>query len=872
MIASSVAPAGGSGRGCALAAGWLVGVGAIRGAALRCRSSVRAAGFAVAAAASLAATSWAQLAPPSTGGIVELDRLLQRLAEPRRVLVIGAHPDDEDTELLALASQGYGARAAYLSLSRGEGGQNLIGEELGEALGLLRTQELLAARSVDGARQFFTRAYDFGFSKSLEETLRFWPADTLLEDAVRVVRRFRPHLIVSVFSGTPRDGHGQHQAAGVTAQRVFEAAGDPNAFPELLAREGLAPWQPLRLYQSTRFDTTRTTVRLQTGAVDPRTGRSYHQIAMASRSLHRSQDMGQLQRLGPAQARLGLIKDRTGAADGSAAGDLFAGVPRPETWLTRLADSLRGVAAPTRMAEVARALAQARARLEADAGVTDSLGRAELERALAIAAGLAMDALASTEVLVAGSRFEVAVQVYNAGPFPASLERVRLTAPAGWQVEALDSSPAALASGALLTRRFAVAVPDDAPATAPYFLRRPRKGGLYDWSEASAALRGEPFDPPLLAAVVELSVLGAPLRLEREATYRYNDQAYGEIRRPLRVAPAVDVRLEPDVVAWPAGGPPKRAFTVTLTSNADQPLAGEVRLEAPGWPAPPPTSFRLERAGDTRVLTLDLVRPAGATRSATVVRAVARVGGGEFASHVRVLQYPHIRPTPYLEPAAALVRVAPMALPPLQRVGYVRGASDRVPEALRQVGLPLELLDPATLADGDLDRFGAIVIGSRAYETDTALVHHNQRLLDYVRRGGLLIVQYQQYPFVQGRFAPYPLSIARPHDRVTDEASPVTLLVPEHPAFTRPNRIGPEDWEDWPQERGLYFAHDWDPAYTPLVEMHDPGEPPLRGGLLVARLGSGTYVYTGLSFFRALPAGTVGAYRLFLNLLALRSQ
>lgn len=837
------------------------------------RLVLRAAGISALALASIAGAATAQLAPPATGGIVELDRLLQRLAEPRRVLVIGAHPDDEDTQLLALASQGYGARAAYLSLSRGEGGQNLIGEELGEALGLLRSQELLAARSADGARQFFTRAYDFGFSKSLEETLRFWPVDTLLKDAVRVVRRFRPQVIVSVFSGTPRDGHGQHQAAGVTAQRVFDAAGDPAAFPELIADEGLAPWQPLRLYQSTRFDTTRTTVRLETGGLDPRTGRTYHQIAMASRSLHRSQDMGQLQRLGPAQARLGLIRDRTGAANGTAAGDLFAGVPRQETWLTRLADSLRAVATPARMPDAARALAAGLARLEAEPQVTDSLGREELERALAIAAGIEMDAVAGAEAPVAGGGFDVTVQVYNAGPFPASLKRVGLAAPAGWQLEALDSVPAALASGALLTRRFAVTVPRDAPPTAPYFLRRPRAGGLYDWSEASAAVRGEPFDPPLLTAEVELSVLDAPVHLGREVTYRYNDQAYGEIRRPLRVVPAVDVRLEPDMVIWPANGPPQRAFTVTLTSNSSQPVAGEVQLEAAGWPPSEAASFRLERPGDSRVVTLALARPAGVARSATTVRAVARVpGGARFSDHVRLLEYPHIRPTPYLEPASAAVRVTPIALPPVRRVGYVRGASDRVPEALEQVGLPLELLGPATLAEGDLDRFDAIVIGSRAYETDTALVRHNQRLLDYVRRGGLMVVQYQQYPFVQGGFAPFPLSIARPHDRVTDETAPVALLVPGHPAFTRPNRIGPEDWEDWPQERGLYFAHDWDPAYTPLLETHDPGEPPLAGGLLVARLGAGTYVYTGLSFFRALPAGTVGAYRLFLNLLALRAR
>lgn len=812
----------------------------------------------------------AQLAPPATGGVVELDRLLQRLSEPRRVLVIGAHPDDEDTELLALAAQAYGARAAYLSLSRGEGGQNLIGEELGEALGLLRSRELLAARATDGAEQFFTRAYDFGFSKTLEETLRFWPADTLLKDAVRVVRRFRPHVIVSVFSGTPRDGHGQHQAAGLTAQRVFDAAGDSSKFPELAREEGLLPWQPLRLYQSTRFDTTGTTVRLQTGVLDPRTGRSYHQIAMASRSLHRSQDMGQLQRLGPAQARIGLIKDRVGTGNPASPGDLFAGIERRPSWLATLADSLRTSASPGRMADAARALATALARPGASPDAVDSITRSELERAVAVAAGIEIDALASAEELAAGDRVDLALLVYNGGGFPARVDSGAVAAPLGWRLEALEGAPATLAPGTLDTLRFRVTVPADARLSQPYFLERPRRGELYDWSAAPPAVRGRPFEPPLLTARAAVTVLGTSIMLAREVSYRMNDQAIGEIRRPLRVVPLVDVRLDPEVVVWPADEGSTRSFSVTLTSHARGAVSGDVRLVADGWPSPAPVAFTLERAGDSRAVTLDLARPQGATRAAVTVSAVARTSQPlEFREHTLTVEYPHVRPTPYVRDASATVRVEPVALPRMGRLGYVRGASDRVPEALQQIGLPVVLLSPQELAEGDLSRFDAIVVGSRAYETDSALVRHNQRLLAYAERGGLVIVQYQQYPFVQGRFAPYPLSIARPHDRVTDETAPVTLLVPAHPVFTTPNRITAGDWEGWPQERGLYFAHTWDAAYTPLLETNDPGEAPLQGGLLVARVGSGTYVYTGLAFFRALPAGVPGAYRLFLNLLSL---
>ena len=424
----------------------------------------------------------------------------------------------------------------------------------------------------------------------------------------------------------------------------------------------------------------------------------------------------------------------------------------------------------------------------------------------------------------------------------------------------------------MVTRRFALTVPADAPLTEPYFLQRPRIGDLYDWSAAPPAVRGRPFAPPLLQARAVLSLLGAHVALTREVSYRYDDRASGEVRRPMHVVPALDVRLEPDVVVWPADGPAHHHFTVTLLSHASSPITGDVHLEVAGWPSHPSARFGLAGAGASRILTLEPARPAGVTHFGGTVRAVATVGGQTYSTHVAMIEYPHIRPTPYLEPAAATLRVAPLALPHLTRVGYIRGAADRVPEALEQVGLAVTLLTPADLADGDLSRYSAIVVGSRAYQTDTALVHHNARLLRYADHGGLVLVQYQQYPFIEGSFAPYRLTIARPHDRVTDETAPVKILVPGSPAFTTPNTITDADWDGWPQERGLYFAHTWAKPYTPLLEMHDPGDPPLDGGLLVARLGAGTYVYTGLSFFRALPAGVPGAYRLFLNLLALRAR
>jgi hypothetical protein len=493
-----------------------------------------------------------------------------------------------------------------------------------------------------------------------------------------------------------------------------------------------------------------------------------------------------------------------------------------------------------------------------------------IEEALGVAGGVVLDARASGAEVVPGGSFEVDVQCYNGGSQALQVEEIVLSVPHGWRVESVQPLSSPLAPGEQVVQRFTVTPPTDADPTQPYFLARPLVGSLYDWSDAPARVRGEPFAPPLIVARVEAELLGTPFTLSREVSYRYLDQALGELRRPVRVVPAIEVRLDPARLAWSSAGFPERVFIVTLTANGEGVAEGEVALEADGWRVPAAQSFRLERLGESQSFTFRLARPDGAEQREVTVRAVARSRDGRvFDRGITLMSYPHVRPTAWVKPAESAVRVAPIALPDVERVGYVRGAADRVPEALAQIGVPIELLDEDMLARADLARYDAIVVGSRAYETDPALVRHNGRLLEFVAAGGLLVVQYQQYQFVRGEYAPYPLTIGFPHDRVTDETAPVRLLEPTHPALTRPNRLEAGDWEGWPQERGLYFAHTWDEAYTPLLAMADPGMPEVDGALLVAPYGEGTYVYTGISFFRSLPAGTPGAYRLFLNLLAL---
>jgi LmbE family N-acetylglucosaminyl deacetylase len=815
-----------------------------------------------------------QLAPPSTGGVAAIERALSHAATSKRVLIIAAHPDDENNELLTLLSRGFGVDAAYLSLSRGEGGQNLIGTELGEGLGLVRSGELLAARSIDGARQFFTRDFDFGFSKSLEETDRFWPRDTSLADAARIVRRFRPQVIVAVFSGTPRDGHGQHQQSAVVAQQVFELFRDSS-------------WGPKRLYRSAFFDTSATTHRMASGMLDPVEGKSYVQLAVLSRSQHRSQDMGGIQRLGPGQVRLQLMAtaERGPIAPGTHPVDdgLFGGT---DTMLApglqryrALVDSARAVLGPRSLGRVQALLAGALGELRRNASPEFLAGKEPMvEEALAAAAGIVVDPAADDGFVVPGQALQVALSIWSAGGAVARVGDVTMETPAGWTIGPGRApeppggfSPISAAGPAdgFEVRRFALTPPADAPITEPYFLQRPRAGAQYDWSTAPDSLRGEAFDPPLLMARVTLDLGGTRIMLRREVSWRYADQARGEIRRPIFVVPAVGVAVSPDLVVWPVQSGGARTLTVELTHGARGTTSGDVRLELPGdWPEVAPQRFTLVGEGTKRSFTFEVRAPPRLVAGAYEVHAVATAGGLRYERATQLVDYPHIRPVQYATSATVHVEATALALPQLHHVGYVRGAADMMPEALAGVGVPVAVLSSHDLERADLSQYDVIVVGSRAYETDPALIANNARLLDYARAGGRVIVQYQQYQFVQGNFAPFPITMERPHDRVTEENSPVRLLQPGHPLFQTPNPIGEADWSGWIQERGLYFAHTWDPAYTPLLEMGDSGERQ-QGGMLVARLGRGLYVYTGLAFFRELPAGVPGAYRLFVNLLGL---
>ncbi len=836
-------------------------------------------------------------------GIVAVTRLLRGLGSVKRVLVIGAHPDDEDTSLLTWLERGLGADAAYLSLNRGEGGQNLIGPELGVGLGLIRTEELLAARRLDGATQFFTRAYDFGYSKTADETFRFWPRDSVLADVVSVVRRFRPQIIVSIFSGTPRDRHGQHQVAGILAPEAFEAAGDPLRFPEQVA-QGLEPWRPLKLYRSTRFDPGASTLRIATGELDLLYGRSYHQIAMASRSQHRSQDMGRIERLGPRSTTLQLLRSRVGNSSGSGESSLFDGV---DTTLVGMVSALHSPEARRKLTEgivnygaqlarargalgqwqppaaaphLSAALAAVRHLIETAKAAGPEAGALifvladqarKLEIALTESAGVLVEAFSDDDLVVPGQSLEIEVQIWNGGGQAVSLDGVSLRTPPGWRVTALDRAVADIPPSSLVSHRFRVTVPPNAEVTQPYFARTARAGALYSWP-ADLSVRGLPFGPPPVRAYVELSVRGREVRREVEAVYRFADQARGEVRRPIRVVPGVGVRLSPEQTVLPLGAREERVFSVALRSESLGTMRGRARLEVPpGWSVTPADApFQLRGPGSGTTVEFRARPPPSISAGTYRMTAVAIASDGQrYERGYSIIDYPHIRRQVLFTDAAAEVVVFDLVVDEDRRVGYVPGAGDVGADAVRAMGLQVEELDGRAVAAGDLSAYDVILLGIRAYERNPAVTESNDRLLDWVRSGGTLIVQYQQYAYFNGDYAPYRLRARRPHDRVSDENAAVTVLVENHPVFSWPNRIGPSDFEGWVQERGLYFASEWDERYEVLLELADAGEDPKRGGLLIAQVGDGLYVYTGLALFRQLPAGVPGAYRLLANLLSL---
>ena len=819
---------------------------------------------------------------PEDRGLSGLKQALDRLDVISSVLHTGAHPDDENSSMLAWFSRGQGARTAYLSATRGEGGQNLLGTELFEALGVIRTEELLAAREFDRAEQFFTPNYEFGFSKTAAETLEKWGEEQLVGDFVRVIRNFRPEVIISRWSGTPADGHGHHQAAGIATMEAFHAAGNPNLYPE----HG-KPWQARKLYMSTRGGRDGSEigdVRINVGEYGAALGRSYHEVAMEGRSLHRTQSMGAARDRGPRFTSLDLIEQVVGGESGD---PIFEGTTQTLLDLVDLDPSLGpslealqadidGIRRRVRLdapgvilVDLVRALGRLQdLRQETQVEHVDFLleqKEADFHEAAWLAAGISVEVLASDDTVVPGQEFDLMIAVINNGPFDFSGVRTAIDFPEGWEADPIEG-PVAVVSGERVEQSLTVTVASQGAFTEPYWLRESRTGDRFVWPVGDAATL--PFEKPLMLAETEIDFEGGSFTIPGHAEYRYVDDLLGERRTVVSLVPELSVQLTPEGAVVPLSSDREKEFVVTLHNQA--PLGGTalVRLTLPeGWTAfPALETVQFSRSGETVAVPFIVNVPAESGQFEVGVSV--EMNGSSYDRGYSVIAYPHIETRRIYTDAVSRVSVFALETR-AENVGYVEGAGDRVADSLRQLGIPVSFLTANDLSRGDLSAYDTIVLGIRAYAVREDLKAYNQHLLDYVESGGTVIVQYNTYQTLEDGYAPYPFSINRPHDRVTVEDAPITFLDSGHPMLNFPNVISGADFEGWVQERGLYFMGDWDARYTPILGSNDPGEEPKLGGMMVAEIGAGRWVYTGYAFFRQLPAGVPGAYRLFSNMISL---
>lgn len=806
-------------------------------------------------------------------GAVETKQALDKLNVVGSALMIAAHPDDENTGVIAYLARGKKVRTAYLALNRGEGGQNLIGSEQGVDIGLIRTQELLAARHIDGGEQFFTRMIDFGFSKTAKETMDKWGRENILRDVVWVIRKYRPDVIIRRFSGTPEDGHGHHQTSAIIADEAFEAAADPKRFPEQL--KFVEVWQAKRLVWNS-FGSLRQMeadpakvidrVPMDVGEYDAYLGYSYGEVAGWSRSQHKSQAMGAAERKG---SQVNYFTHIKGEKPGK---DLWDGIDT--TWnrvpggarvgelLAKAAKEFDG-SKPT---AVLPYLLEARGLLASRTDHYSVLKRGDLDEAIALVAGVWAELQADKYVAVQGTTAKLKLAAIQRNGATVTLDSAKFSGVGGVADFAQTTK---LESNKPVSLPLDWAVAQGSPLTQPYFLVEPRTDAMFTVKDMK--LLGLPQGPAPLVATLKFTVNGTPIELVRELTNRYVDRGVGELTRPVTIVPPVSVRLSQDALVFP--GVEARKVEVILRANLPN-SKGSLKLTTPaGWRTEPLSQeFTIGAAEEEKTLSFVVTPPS--TDSAGKLTAVAVVGGREISQGTRVIQYSHIPPQTLAPVAAAkLVRFTGKNL--ARKVGYVMGAGDEVPDALRQLGAEVVLLGEQELSTGNLSQFDAIVTGVRAYNTRPDLRANAQRIFDeYVAKGGTFIVQYNVQeggffggdPTLLSKVGPYPMTISR--DRITDENAAMVAVKQDHRLLQYPNQISPKDFDGWVQERGLYYANKWDERYEPLFSSNDPGEKALTGGTLYTKYGQGHYIFTGLAMFRQLPAGVPGAYRLFANFLS----
>lgn len=883
-----------------------------RPAGLKLRSLTVAVGLALAAAVSPLASQ----TPSEDRGAAGTWQKLLKLSTTASAMHTMAHPDDEHAGMVTRLSRKDGVRVAMLQLNRGESGDNAIGSELFDGLGLIRTEELLVADRYYGAdEQYFTTVIDYGFSKRLEEAFEKWGREAVLRDVVRLIRMSRPWVLISRFQGNERDGHGNHQTAGLITQLAFKAAGDPTQFPDQI-KAGLRPWQPFKIYVGVREDQP-WTLRMDSGEYSPWIGESYENFGRLGYSFQRSQTGGRLApRFGPSYglyqrvgSRLETAADKEeGFFDGieTSIRGLFKTLGRPtppgvETLLTAIDTSVKSAVAAfsvTNPSAVVPALATGLAATrdaalksagEPEAAFVLKIKEQQFMDAMSTALGLDLTALArpagvpdptgpfeafmpppTFDNVVPGDRFEIRTALTNRAPLPVHVTEIAIEAPTGWTISGAPAGGSIIAYNESALRRVEVSLAEDVRiGSRPYFSRRSLRENEYTLDDPAEF--GRPARRPAATAVARYVVNDVPVELRTTVRRREARLPYGFAIRELQVVPAVGVQVSPAAAIVPLDAKQKRVtLNVDVLNNQASGLQGHVALRLPsGWTSEPPRHpFAFARTGERASFQFTVSVPSLDTRGYDVT-AVATANGEEYTEGYDVIEHRDLE-TRYLYRASTTeVRGVDVRTAPGLHVGYVMGVGDQVPAGIAQLGYQVTLIDEQTLATGDLSAFDAVMTGTRAYAVRKDLITYNKRLLDYAREGGNLILLYNTQELDPHELSPFPAELPQRAEEVSEEDSPVEILAPTHQVFTWPNKISSADFEGWVEQRGSKFWTTWDAAYTPMIATFDKGQAPQRGGWVWARYGKGHYTYFAYAFHRQLPYGVPGAYRLLANVLAL---
>jgi len=820
---------------------------------------------------------------------------LLRLRTTATVLHTTAHPDDEDGGLLTWLARGQGVRTGLLTLTRGEGGADLAGPELFDALGIVRTEELLASDHYYGVDQFFTRAADFGFSKRADETLNHWGKEEVLRDAVRVLRLYRPDVVVSRFYGDAGDGHGNHQAAGMLTMEAIAAAADPTRFPEQFS-EGMRPWQVKKIYRSAR-NNEKAALKIDTGTYDPLLGASYRQVAREGLKLQRSQDAGARSVApGPSASGLELVKSTLPVSSGGESG-LFDGMDTSLRGLGALAPSLHLEIAlgeverdinnaiqeydardPSRVVEphIVPTLRNLRAVLQnvTEAQVDENAKydllfllrnkEDEFMRAGNLLLGVSFDPVVSApagfRLAVPGQKFSIDATLTNRSNTRMEEIAVGLDVRGQLNVASTPIQSTALGYNEALKQTFEVTVAENAAYSRPYWSRsNPYREDIYKVEEPRYL--NLPWAPPQIIATAVYRVGGVRFNL--------SNPARTAARSLVTIAPEINVTIEPHLGAIPVN---RRSQTIdaraAITSNLPQGAEVKVKLELPsGWSVNPPESLlHFTRDGEIQTADFKVTAPTVSAGETYNLRVVAESNGRDYRAGYEVIAHPGLEPRNLYASAITTLKGTEVRSAPSSKVGYIMGAGDRVPEALEQIGIKAQLLSSVDLASSNLSQFDTIFVGVRASAVRDDYKTYNSRLLDYVKNGGSLVVQYQTEEFDDFPYAPFSLRLGQRSQEVCEEEAKVSILDPANPLFTSPNRISAADFDGWVEERGSKFASEWDAQFKPLLESHDQGQAPQRGGMLQARYGKGSFTYVAYALYRQLPAGVPGAFRLLANL------